>query len=428
MPIFLKKDKKKNVQKTFNSQADSFLFHHFFGILDAMVKLINLKSFQEFLKSGTAGGVILILCVIISLIIANSGWDKGFSTLLATPLGYHNHGLHLEYSLLIWINDGLMAIFFLLVGLEIKRELIEGELASIKKATLPVFAALGGVIAPALIYTAFNRGTELAGGWGIPMATDIAFALAVITLLGKHVPSSLKIFLAALAIVDDLMAILVIALFYSTSLQYTYLLYAGLVFTLQLLFNRLGVKGIIFYIIPGVFLWYFIHHSGIHATIAGVLTAFTLPTTADNKESPLEKLEHILVKPVNFIIMPLFALANTNIRYEDGMLTGLFTPLGLGIVLGLLIGKPLGITLLSGLAVKLKISSRPDGASWKHVLGVGMLGGIGFTMSIFIALLSFADATHILAEAKFSILTGSILSATAGSVLLLLTKSKKSAP
>ena len=389
-----------------------------------MTKLINLKSFQEFLKSGTAGGIILILGVIISLIIANSGLDEGFNALLATPLGYHNHWLHLEYSLLIWINDGLMAIFFLLVGLEIKRELIEGELASIKKASLPVFAAIGGVIAPALIYITFNTGSDLASGWGIPMATDIAFALAVITLLGKNVPSSLKIFLAALAIVDDLMAILVIALFYSTSLQYTYLLYAALVFALLLLLNRLGVKAIAYYIIPGIFLWYFIHHSGIHATIAGVLTAFTLPTTADAQESPLEKLEHLLVKPVNFIIMPIFALANTNIRYEDGMLAGLLTPLGLGIALGLLVGKPLGITLLSWLAVKLKISSRPKGASWKHLLGVGMLGGIGFTMSIFIAILSFADATHILAEAKFSILTGSILSAAAGSILLLSTKNE----
>jgi len=320
-----------------------------------------------------------------------------------------------------------MAIFFLLVGLEIKRELIEGELATVKKASLPVFAAIGGVIVPALIYFSFNKGTEFEGGWGIPMATDIAFALAIITLLGKRVPSSLKIFLAALAIVDDLIAILVIAIFYSSSLEYTYLMYAGLIFILLLIFNKFGVKNLALYIIPGLFIWYFIHHSGIHATIAGVLTAFALPTTPDATESPLEKLEHLLVKPVNFIIMPIFALANTNITYEDGMIEGLFTPLGLGIALGLILGKPIGITALSWIAVKLKISNRPAGAKWKHILGVGMLGGIGFTMSIFIALLSFADATHILSEAKFSILTGSVFSAILGSFLLsMTTKEKKS--
>ncbi|WP_134087749.1 Na+/H+ antiporter NhaA [Olivibacter sp. XZL3] len=385
-----------------------------------MAKLINIKSFQEFLKSGTAGGVILILCVVLSLIIANSPWGDALDDFLAINIGYHSETVHLDYPIIIWINDGLMAIFFLLVGLEIKRELVEGELASVKRATLPVIAALGGVIVPALIYTFFNKDSEFAGGWGIPMATDIAFALAIITLLGNNVPPSLKIFLAALAIVDDLMAILVIAIFYSTSLQYQYLLYAGLLFALLLVFNRLGVKRIVFYIVPGIFIWYFIHHSGIHATIAGVLTAFTLPTTPDDSESPLEKLEHMLVKPVNFLIMPIFALANTNIRYETGMLAGLATPLGLGIALGLFLGKPIGITFFSWLAVKLKISNRPHGASWKHILGVGMLGGIGFTMSIFIAILSFADATHVLAEAKFSILIGSLLSGIAGSVLLLL--------
>jgi Na+:H+ antiporter, NhaA family len=392
-----------------------------------MAKLINIKSFQEFLRSGTAGGIILILCVIVSLCIANSSWNTAFNQLLETKIGYHSAAVHLEYPIILWINDGLMAIFFLLVGLEIKRELIEGELATVKKASLPVFAAIGGVIVPAVIYFSFNKGTEFEGGWGIPMATDIAFALAIITLLGKRVPSSLKIFLAALAIVDDLIAILVIAIFYSSSLEYTYLMYAGLIFILLLIFNKFGVKNLALYIIPGLFIWYFIHHSGIHATIAGVLTAFALPTTPDATESPLEKLEHLLVNPVNFIIMPIFALANTNITYEDGMVEGLFTPLGLGIALGLILGKPIGITALSWIAVKLKISNRPAGAKWKHIVGVGMLGGIGFTMSIFIALLSFADATHILSEAKFSILTGSVFSAMLGSFLLsMATKEKKS--
>jgi NhaA family Na+:H+ antiporter len=383
-----------------------------------MAKLINLKPFKEFLQSGSAGGVILIVCVIISLIIANTGAGPGFEALLSKELGYNFDHVHLRYSALIWINDGLMAIFFLMVGLEIKRELVEGELSSFKKAALPIFAALGGVIAPALIFTFFNKNTETAGGWGIPMATDIAFAIAIITMLGKKVPASLKIFLAALAIVDDLMAILVIAIFYSSELHYMYLLYAGGIFAGLLVLNKLGVKNLAAYLVPGVFIWYFIHHSGVHATIAGVLTAFAIPTTPDAEESPLEKLEHILVNPVNYFIMPLFALANTNIKFEDGMLEGLQTPVGLGIIFGLVFGKPLGITLLSWLSVKIGISDLPAGASWLHIVGVGMLGGIGFTMSVFIALLSFAGQELILAEAKFSILTGSILSGILGCIML----------
>jgi NhaA family Na+:H+ antiporter len=383
-----------------------------------MAKLINLKPFKEFLQSGSAGGVILIICVIISLIIANTGAGPGFEALLSKELGFNFDHVHLRYSALIWINDGLMAIFFLMVGLEIKRELVEGELSSFKKAALPIFAALGGVIAPALIFTFFNKNTETAGGWGIPMATDIAFAIAIITMLGKKVPASLKIFLAALAIVDDLMAILVIAIFYSSELHYMYLLYAGGIFAGLLVLNKLGVKSLAAYLVPGVFIWYFIHHSGVHATIAGVLTAFAIPTTPDAKESPLEKLEHILVNPVNYFIMPLFALANTNIKFEDGMLEGLQTPVGLGIIFGLVFGKPLGITLLSWLSVKIGISDLPAGASWLHIVGVGMLGGIGFTMSVFIALLSFVGQELILSEAKFSILTGSILSGILGCIML----------
>ena len=383
-----------------------------------MSKNINLRSFAEFLKSGSLGGVILISCVIISLIIANSSVGASFENLLLTPLGFETGSVHLRYSILLWINDGLMAIFFLMVGLEIKRELIEGELSSFKKASLPVFAALGGVIAPATIYYLLNKGTETAGGWGIPMATDIAFAIAIVTMLGKKVPASLKIFLAALAIVDDLIAILVIAVFYSSDLHYTYLLYAGGIFLFLLVLNKAGVKNLAAYLIPGIFIWYFIHHSGVHATIAGVLTALAIPTTPDAKESPLEKLEHILVNPVNFVIMPLFALANTNIRFEPEMIGGLTTTLGLGIILGLVIGKPLGISLFSWLAVKSGICEKPDKADWNQIVGVGMLGGIGFTMSVFIALLSFPGQLLILSEAKFSILCGSVLSGILGYVLL----------
>lgn len=383
-----------------------------------MAKMINLKPFREFVQSESLGGLILIICVIVSLIIANSSLAGAFENLLATELGFHTESIHLRYPALLWINDGLMAVFFLLVGLEIKRELVEGELSSFKKAALPIFAAIGGVLAPAAIYFLLNKGTHTATGWGIPMATDIAFAIAIITMLGKKAPASLKIFLAALAIVDDLMAILVIAVFYSSELHYDYLLYAGGIFGVLMIMNRAGVKNLVAYLVPGMFIWYFVHHSGVHATIAGVLTAFAIPTTPDAQESPLEKLEHILMKPVNFLIMPVFALANTNITFEAGMLEGLTTTLGMGIVLGLVIGKPLGISLLSWITVKLGISSMPSQAGWAHIVGVGMLGGIGFTMSVFIALLSFPGQQLILSEAKFSILTGSVLSGILGYLML----------
>ena len=389
-----------------------------------MANPINLKSFKEFLKSGSLGGIILLGCVLISLSIANSDFGPAFENLLETKIGKDFGPVHLTYPILLWINDGLMAIFFLLVGLEIKRELVEGELSTPAKAILPIVAALGGVAAPALIYHFFNSGTETSIGWGIPMATDIAFALAIVTLMGKKVPASLKIFLAALAIADDLMAILVIAIFYTTELHVNYLLFALGALALPVIFNRLRVKNLAFYLIPGVFAWYFIHHSGIHATIAGVLTAMTLPTTPDNTESPLEKLEHILVNPVNFVIMPLFALANTNILIEASMLEELFTPLGLGILLGLFLGKPIGISLATWISVKSGICRLPAKASWLHIVGVGMLGGIGFTMSIFIAMLSFADSTHLASEAKFAVLIASVLSGVFGAVLLSLTSKR----
>jgi NhaA family Na+:H+ antiporter len=389
-----------------------------------MAMAINKKVFKDFFKSTTSSGIILFSCLILSLILANSPLGEGLNNLLATQLGYENSNLHLKYSVALWINDGLMAIFFLLVGLEIKREIVEGELSSPKKAILPIICAFGGAIVPALIYTILNRSTPTAGGWGIPMATDIAFALAILSLLSKKVPLSLKIFLAALAIVDDLLAIVVIAVFYSSDLHYMNMVYAGAILILLFLFNRFGVKNLAFYLIPGLFIWYFVHHSGIHATIAGVLTALTLPTTADHKESPLEKLEHALTKPVNFLIIPIFALANTNIRFENGMVEGLFTGLGMGIVLGLVIGKPVGILLISWLSVKLKISELPENARWIHILGVGLLAGIGFTMSIFISILSFADPL-LVQEAKFSILVGSVISGLLGYFVLNFSSKKR---
>ena len=356
-------------------------------------------------------------CVAVSLFIANSGFKDGFDDFLTTDFGFAFGDSSYVFTVSAWINDALMAVFFLLVGLEIKRELVEGELSSARKAALPVVAALGGMLVPAFIYFIFNRGTDTASGWGIPMATDIAFALAVIAMLGKSVPASLKIFLAALAIVDDLGAILVIAVFYTNEVHFDYLLMAAGVIVLLLAFNFFNIKPLYFYLVPGVFLWYFIHHSGIHATIAGVLLALTIPTNAANTESPLEKLEHLLNGPVNYFIMPVFALANTNITFQKEMLGGLVSPLGLGIVTGLFAGKTIGVTLFSWLAVKLKLGSLPSGSGWKHIIGLGMLAGIGFTMSIFISLLSFSDEMNV-TEAKFAILCASIISGLIGFIYL----------
>ena len=382
-----------------------------------MAQAINLKPFKDFFRSEQIGGVILIVCVIVSLIIANSNLGAAFENLMNTKIGFNNSAIPLEYSISFWINDGLMAIFFLLVGLEIKREIIEGELSSPQKAAMPIFAALGGMIFPAIIYALINLNTPTIHGWGIPMATDIAFALGVISLLGKRVPPSLKIFLAALAIADDLGAILVIAIFYTNELHWMQLLYSAGILIILIALNRFGVKKLFYYIIPGIFLWYFVHHSGIHATIAGVLLALTIPTNTVKEESPLEKLEHLIVRPVNFLIMPIFALANTNIRFENKMIDGLSSPLGLGIICGLALGKPIGVSLFSWLSVKLGMAKLPSKANWKHILGLGLLAGIGFTMSVFIALLSFSNPEYQI-QAKFAIIVSSVLAGISGYVFL----------
>lgn len=392
------------------------------GIFERLIcrELKMLKIVKNFVQAPSSGGVILFLCVALSLALANSPFADSFDSVLNTALGVETDSVQLRYSVSLWINDGLMAVFFLLVGLEIKRELVSGELSTPRQALLPILCAIGGAIVPAGIYFLVNQGSETASGWGIPMATDIAFALAVVAMMGKKVPVSLKIFLAALAIVDDLIAILVIAFFYSAELDTAYLYYAFGVLMWLVIMNRMGITSLVFYIIPGLFMWYFIHHSGIHATIAGVLTAVTIPLTVKGKgrnASPLLKLEHGLVVPVNFLIVPLFALANTNIRFEDGMLEGLASPLGVGIILGLVLGKPIGVFLMTKLAIVLRIGSMPQGASWMQIIGIGLLAGIGFTMSIFIALLSFSDASMI-AEAKFSILIASLISGLLGCILL----------
>ncbi len=386
--------------------------------------MINLTVFKNFVKSNNFGGILLFLCVILSLIVANSPLSNTLQNILDTTLGYENESIHLKYSVSLWINDGFMALFFLLVGLEIKREIVEGELSSPKKALLPILCAIGGAIVPAIIFLLFNNGTETVSGWAIPMATDIAFALAVISLLDKRIPISLKIFLAALAIVDDLIAILVIAFFYSSGIQLGYLGYAAVAMLVLIAMNRFKVKNPYLYLIPGIFIWYFVHHSGIHATIAGVMVAMTLPTNDTAVESPLERLEHALIKPVNFFIIPLFAFANTNITWQPEMVHGLTAPLGLGIFFGLFFGKPIGILLISWLCTRLGIASLPEGSTWMHIIGVGMLAGIGFTMSIFISILSFNNPLFV-SEAKISVLLTSIIAGTIGYLVLKANSNKK---
>lgn len=357
-----------------------------------MIKRI-LSPFYDFLNNSRATGIILIICTAISLLLANSpvkeGWLQGWS--------------FIEH----WINDGLMVLFFFLAGMEIKQELLTGELSSIQKATLPVLAAIGGMLVPAAIFSLFNHGTPTAYGWGIPMATDIAFSLGVISLLGKRVPLPLKIFLTALAIIDDLGAIVTIAIFYTASLNIIYLAGAAGLLVLLFILNRCKVQTIIFYIIPGVLLWYCILHSGIHATIAGVLLAFTIPL------AKVEGLIHLLHKPVNFLIMPLFALANTAITFPGDLGQVFQHTISYGIIAGLVIGKPLGIFLFSWIAVKIKIAALPSQSNWQQLAGVGVLAGIGFTMSIFIATLAYTDDTWQI-YSKIAVIAASMISGIFG--------------
>ena len=383
------------------------------------------KYFKNFFNNFQSSGILLVLCVVVSLLIANSSFGRGYQYFWNKEIG--TDFLHLKYPISIWINDGLMAIFFLLVGLEIKREIVEGELSDIKNAFLPILGALGGMLVPMAIYLGINHNTDYVRGWGIPMATDIAFSLAVISMLGNRVPSAIKIFLTALAIVDDLGAIIVIAVFYSGNIDWWYLLYSAGIVSILIGLNYFKVKNTIFYLVPGVVLWYFMHHSGIHATISGVILALTIPTNSSSDiPSPLEGLKDKLHLPVNYLIMPIFALANTNIEFHSGMVDGLFTELGLGIILGLFIGKMLGISLFSFIAIRLKISSLPQGSNWRQMIGTCFLGGIGFTMSIFVAGLSFRDELDYQSLAKFAILMASIISGVAGYFILSLGSMKKS--
>lgn len=373
---------------------------------------------MDFFESERASGILLMLCTIVSIAIANSGFGNAYLDFWHTKVGFAiGDAISLQISLEHWINDGLMAVFFLLIGLEIERELYVGELSELKQASLPIIAAIGGMVIPALLYFLVNRGSETAGGTGIPMATDIAFALGVLALLGNRVPVALKIFLVALAIIDDLGAIAVIALFYQSDFSLYYFVSACGVFAGLLVLNRLGLLRLPLYLVLGVVMWYFTLKSGIHATIAGVLLAFAVPFGSGDDASPSFRLQHFLHHPVAFIIMPLFVLANTGITLTDNWIGGLATVSSLGILIGLCVGKPLGITLFCLLAVKSGISHLPTGVTWRHIIGAGFLGGIGFTMSIFITLLAFGNP-EIVQSSKIAILLSSFMAGIIGYLIL----------
>jgi len=367
------------------------------------------RLFNEFFESEKAGGLILVCATIISLILANSPFQSTYLKIWDFDVAGHN--------IVHWINDGLMAIFFLLIGLELEREIYHGELASIKSASMPIFGALGGMVLPAAIFLALNFGTDTQAGAGIPMATDIAFAIGIISLLGNRVPASLKIFLIALAVIDDLGAIIIIAVFYTTSLSFLNLSIALGIISLLAIFNRLKIHNLIPYILGGVVAWYFMLLSGVHATITGVLLAFVVPYGNGGRKSPSYILQHILHKPVAFIILPLFAIANTSIVIGSNWLSSLGEPFSLGIIGGLVIGKPVGIVLFSMVAVWLGLANLPDDLKWKNIIGAGFLGGIGFTMSIFITLLAF-DSQLIIDGSKIAILIASCVASGIGFFIL----------
>jgi NhaA family Na+:H+ antiporter len=378
---------------------------------------------QEFLQLESASGLILIAMLVLAMLLANSPLSGWYDALLDTPMSVRVGALEIAKPLLLWINDGLMAIFFLLVGLEVKREMIEGQLSSRSQLVLPGLAALGGLVVPALIYVWINRGDANAlNGWAIPAATDIAFALGILSLLGKHVPVSLKLFLTALAILDDLAAILIIAIFYSGDLSLTALLLAAVMLVILFALNRLGVTRIAAYVLVGVVLWVLVLKSGVHATLAGVALAFAIPMrvkTGKETSSPLLHLEHALHPWVAFGIMPVFAFANAGVSLGGLSLNSLFAPVPLGIALGLFVGKQVGVFGFSWLSIRLGLAQLPDKASWLQLYGTAVLCGIGFTMSLFIGSLAFEHSgLDYAVSARLGILVGSFLSAVMGYLIL----------
>jgi len=426
------------------------------------------RPFQEFAEQQAAGGLVLVAATIAAMVVANSPWAAAYFEMLGSWLGLQWRGHEEGYTLLVWINDGLMAVFFLAVGLEIKREMVSGELSSIGRALVPMAAAVGGMVAPALIFVALCHGTPEAKGWGVPMATDIAFALGVLALLGDRVPTGLKVFLAALAIVDDIGAVVVIAVFYSSHVHMAYLVAGLAVWGFMLLGGRMGVRSLLFYGALGLVLWWLLHHSGVHATLAGVLTAFAVPARAridvpefllsarkrldeigscrsdvldEEQEASLHRLErsaervttplnrwlHLVHPWVVFLIVPVFALANAGLPLSaETFRSALSHQAFWGVSLGLLLGKPIGITLFTLVAVKLFKLELPGLVNMRHVFGASLLGGIGFTMSFFVAGLAFAGSSA-LDEAKLSVLLTSVLAGVLGAASLAM-MGKRSAP
>jgi Na+:H+ antiporter, NhaA family len=421
------------------------------------------RPFQEFAARETSGGILLLACTIVALVWANSPWVQHYTALWHTPLTVGLGNFNLSRDLHFWVNDALMAVFFFVVGLEIKRQLLVGELASPRQAALPILAAIGGVVVPAVLYTAFNANGPGSRGWAIPMATDIAFALGVMALLGDRVPLGLKVFLTALAIVDDIAAVLVIAVFYTADFSFGALGFAAFCLLVALAANRLGVRHPLPYALIGAVLWLAVLQSGVHATIAGILLAFTIPArTAINQrdflqhsravldhyeraaqtepfdilndieqqvavdaledacekvQPPLHRLEQGLHPWVTFVIMPLFALANAGVSLFDGLGKGAGQSITLGVIVGLVLGKPIDVTLASWLAVRMGLASLPEQVSWKHIHGAGWLAGIGFTMSLFMTGLAFTDDAELTA-AKLGILIASLGAGIVGSVIL----------
>jgi len=367
------------------------------------------KTFRDFFESEKSGGLLLLFVTVISITLANSSFQNEYISFWEKDLGGH--------SLTHWINDGLMTIFFLLIGLELEREIYHGELSNIKNASLPIMAALGGMLIPAGIFLALNYKTATQNGAGIPMATDIAFAIGILSLLGNKVPASLKIFLTALAVIDDLGAIIIIAIFYTQSISFLNLAIALGIWGFLFILNRKKIYNLIPYLIGGFAMWYFMLNSGVHATITGVILAFVIPFGDGGKNSVSYKIQHFLHKPVAFFILPLFAIANTAITISSDWHEGLNHPNTLGIILGLVIGKPLGIILFSSIGVTAGLCALPKSLRWAHILGAGMLGGIGFTMSIFITILAFKDPETIVFS-KIAILIASFLSGIFGFIYL----------
>jgi Na+:H+ antiporter, NhaA family len=432
-----------------------------------------LRPFQWFVQRQAASGILLLIVTAIALAWANSPYSKSYIDLWHTPVTVSLGDFSLKKDLHFWINDGLMAVFFFVVGLEIKRELLVGELASVRKAALPMMAALGGMVVPALIYVAFNRGTEGISGWGVPMATDIAFAIGVLALLGTKAPAGLKVFLAALAIADDLGAVLVIAIFYTADLSYLSLAWAAGFFVCLVLSNVAGIRNPLVYALLGIGLWLSFLTSGVHATVAGVVLAMTIPArptihprqflattqsilgrfemaareedlilkseaqqasvqaleeACERVQAPMQRLEHGLLPWINFFIMPVFALANAGVVLEGNPLEELKHPIATGVMLGLFVGKPIGITLFAWLSVRLGMASLPQSVDWKQIFGTGLLGGIGFTMSLFISGLAFASP-EMLDTAKIGVFSGSFLSGTLGlAILFWATRGRAPAP